>query len=389
MGAVQAEEEEDGPLIMREAAATDAGLCLVATRHLQKREAVESGEKPILRWQPKAGKNTLEEAAEAAARAFLQVDSDCRHKISKLTPGSNCARHHAAARAGAVTALREIGRDGNELEPEEVDKVAHAAAIARVNGFQSLEDGLILFERCSRFNHSCAPNAEYGLREGDMMRVRTLRAIDKGEEVCISYLGVNGLVTTEVRKKILKERYLFDCSCELCSAALDELSALTCASCGRRALPGSACAACGAACSISAEAAAAIEALQVKAAVLEAECEAFCDSQASAHVAKVRGLLEKATQMLLQHHVVSVRLKLLLLNALLVSMQLEEAPIGEAWQLFEDVLTWFKEPWNLMGHCWGLYLAEPAVGLIKILSSARGRRSRARVARLQALLRGE
>jgi hypothetical protein len=64
----------------------------------------------------------------------------------------------------------------------------------------------------SYFNHSCAPNAS---REhfGNVMVIRAVQKIRKGEEIFLSYLGMGG--SYKDRKKELK-KWINQCECEIC-----------------------------------------------------------------------------------------------------------------------------------------------------------------------------
>ncbi|CAE7385903.1 smyd5 [Symbiodinium sp. CCMP2592] len=185
-------------------------------------------------------------------------------------------------------------------------RAAKAAAIAHLNAFCTLEDGLAIYERCSRFNHSCAPNAEYGLTQ-----VRLLTAIEPGEEVCISYLG-DALMSKSARQQFLRARYFFLCTCQLCSLPHDELAGWTCA-CGRRRLSREVCA-CGGTSDDwpSAEHLKAVDDLERRVAVLAATCGE-----------KLQGLeevKETCRKLQLQFHVVSARTTFCLLERRLSAM---------------------------------------------------------------------
>lgn len=51
------------------------------------------------------------------------------------------------------------------MPAEEAGDAAWAAETARLNGFHGLDEELLLFEQCSRFNHSCVPNGEYRIAD--------------------------------------------------------------------------------------------------------------------------------------------------------------------------------------------------------------------------------
>lgn len=72
----------------------------------------------------------------------------------------------------------------------------------------------------SRFNHSCAPNAEYLWLDGQgVEEVRAVREINPGEEVTVNYLGDTIRHPSAARQAQLREGFRFDCRCAVCEAA--------------------------------------------------------------------------------------------------------------------------------------------------------------------------
>lgn len=93
------------------------------------------------------------------------------------------------------------------------------------NGSEPVWCGAALYLKCSFFNHSCFPNCTviqdsntklYGQLHpcGAAFTIRSLCAIPKGTELCISYISLDD--NTEVRKKTLQTNWLFTCACERC-----------------------------------------------------------------------------------------------------------------------------------------------------------------------------
>jgi hypothetical protein len=89
-------------------------------------------------------------------------------------------------------------------------------------GIRSLEDGGSEFfgygcwPAASYFNHSCGPNLEKK-REGRTWYFRAGRDIQKGEELCITYLsGEERSLSRGHRTLRLKKTWGFDCMCERC-----------------------------------------------------------------------------------------------------------------------------------------------------------------------------
>lgn len=91
-------------------------------------------------------------------------------------------------------------------------------------GIRSLEDdgseffGYGCWPAASYFNHSCGPNIEKK-REGRTWYFRAGRDIEKGEELCITYLsGEERKLSRGQRTLRLKKTWGFDCMCERCEA---------------------------------------------------------------------------------------------------------------------------------------------------------------------------
>ncbi|XP_023655717.1 protein-lysine N-trimethyltransferase SMYD5 [Paramormyrops kingsleyae] len=82
--------------------------------------------------------------------------------------------------------------------------------------------GLYLLQ--SSCNHSCLPNAEASFPENNFfLHLTALCDIRPGEEICISYLDCcQRERSRHSRLKILRENYLFTCSCPKCVAQMDE-----------------------------------------------------------------------------------------------------------------------------------------------------------------------
>ncbi|XP_067884766.1 histone-lysine N-trimethyltransferase SMYD5 [Heterodontus francisci] len=78
--------------------------------------------------------------------------------------------------------------------------------------------GLYILQSCC--NHSCDPNAETSFPENNfLLHLTALRDIKAGEEVCITYLDCcQRDRSRHTRHRILRENYLFVCSCPKCVA---------------------------------------------------------------------------------------------------------------------------------------------------------------------------
>ncbi|XP_075040255.1 protein-lysine N-trimethyltransferase SMYD5 [Mixophyes fleayi] len=76
--------------------------------------------------------------------------------------------------------------------------------------------GLYMLQSCC--NHSCVPNAEASFPDNNsLLHLTAVEAIEPGEEICISYLDCcQRDRSRHTRHKILRENYLFVCSCPKC-----------------------------------------------------------------------------------------------------------------------------------------------------------------------------
>ncbi|KAF2024062.1 SET domain-containing protein [Setomelanomma holmii] len=93
-------------------------------------------------------------------------------------------------------------------------------------GIRSLEDegseffGYGCWPAASYFNHSCGPNVEKR-REGQVWEFRAGRDIEKGDELCITYLsGEERKLSRGKRMLRLRKTWGFECACERCDIAL-------------------------------------------------------------------------------------------------------------------------------------------------------------------------
>lgn len=66
----------------------------------------------------------------------------------------------------------------------------------------------------SCINHSCCPNAAYSFTPNGTVTVRSVRALQAGEELTIAYTDL--LQTLDERQQCLLERYAFECCCSRC-----------------------------------------------------------------------------------------------------------------------------------------------------------------------------
>ncbi|PVH95960.1 SET domain-containing protein [Periconia macrospinosa] len=93
--------------------------------------------------------------------------------------------------------------------------------VVKANAFQVEVDGanhLALFPETSRFNHDCAPSAQYVIDPEFLTHtVHATRPIEKGEEITIAY--TSPLTPTPERQSLLKSGFHFTCTCARCTNA--------------------------------------------------------------------------------------------------------------------------------------------------------------------------
>ena len=79
-------------------------------------------------------------------------------------------------------------------------------------------------------NHSCNPNVR-SVSSGHakaVLKVKALRNIAAGEEICIDYFGFGSRAaeahafSAEQRREILQQTYFFECQCPACQSAAQQ-----------------------------------------------------------------------------------------------------------------------------------------------------------------------
>ena len=88
------------------------------------------------------------------------------------------------------------------------------------NSFNVSEGDSGICLTASRLNHSCSPNAHFGIDPitGEV-HFMALRTIPRGEEICISYVNRRSVYgrSRRSRQDILRATYHFTCACSVCS----------------------------------------------------------------------------------------------------------------------------------------------------------------------------
>lgn len=99
--------------------------------------------------------------------------------------------------------------------------LVHHLAIIQSNGFNEfsgIKDGLdmsYIYDTISLFNHSCAPNAFYSVKD-NVGFLMTVRPIKSGDQIFINYLGDLATEPKLKRLQFLSDNWGFQCECERC-----------------------------------------------------------------------------------------------------------------------------------------------------------------------------
>ncbi|XP_078213311.1 histone-lysine N-methyltransferase SMYD3 isoform X10 [Callithrix jacchus] len=86
------------------------------------------------------------------------------------------------------------------------------------------EVGVGLYPSISLLNHSCDPNCSV-VFNGPHLLLRAVRDVEVGEELTICYLDM--LMTSEERRKQLRDQYCFECDCFRCQTQDKDADMLT------------------------------------------------------------------------------------------------------------------------------------------------------------------
>ena len=91
--------------------------------------------------------------------------------------------------------------------------------------------GLGLYQTVVFLNHSCNPNC-IAVFNGSTCDLRSIRNIEPGEELCISYTEL--MRPQSVRQEVLKKQYYFDCTCSRCLNEIEQGSEMNGSKCANK-----------------------------------------------------------------------------------------------------------------------------------------------------------
>ena len=133
------------------------------------------------------------------------------HELSEVDKGRYNALGGESCLNGDSAVLEEAQRC---FKSEEERKAYY---IGRVNAFE----GGLIFPTGSFFNHSCDNNCNFTL-VGTVGTFTSVVDIEEGEELTISYLGVNILSGRTKRRNVLRREKFFTCECARCNTGGEE-----------------------------------------------------------------------------------------------------------------------------------------------------------------------
>eukprot|EP00397_Hematodinium_sp_SG-2012_P030792 GEMP01032637.1.p1 GENE.GEMP01032637.1~~GEMP01032637.1.p1 ORF type:complete len:364 (+),score=90.47 GEMP01032637.1:35-1126(+) len=161
----------------------------------------------------------------------FRVDVDaCRAKLEVLTPHRDRLMQLAYIEDEKHPMVRCTKLAVERMNSTCPDDDVKLLLICAVNSF---DDGRI-YVRASRLNHSCDANCEWEMREAGTLEVRTVREVEKDEELTISYLGPLRWLPACYRRQLLYETKGFFCDCPACNAPMDVLRRAPCFVCHPR-----------------------------------------------------------------------------------------------------------------------------------------------------------
>ncbi|CDJ35515.1 histone-lysine N-methyltransferase, putative [Eimeria mitis] len=146
------------------------------------------------------------EAALVALFGEQQKEADSDEDV-----GHNPQATHAE---GEVRTLREVylNKPLSFLCPPPVGKGREFPGVKQTAFFCSI----------ARINHSCAPNMAIECTDsprGGQMRLKLVRNVQQGEELCVSYIKDLPRTDRQLRRQRLEE-FGFECSCHYCASGL-------------------------------------------------------------------------------------------------------------------------------------------------------------------------
>jgi hypothetical protein len=181
-----------------------------------------------------AGQLLIREQVHTARSSSSQYDKVCAaielaNTLSKTYP-SNIAKLVCSGEQIEMTLsyIDDLAQDVpliGRMTDQEQSWLAGSAARVQNNSFERMDGGgvtqMLLGFAMAKVNHSCNPNSSFAptLRVNELILVAS-RAIRPGEEITLSYIQGERVLTAQERRNRLFKRWGFWCTCEL-SVALN------------------------------------------------------------------------------------------------------------------------------------------------------------------------
>ncbi|KAF1837119.1 SET domain-containing protein [Decorospora gaudefroyi] len=217
-----------------ESVAAQAALIRTAREGEQMRPLGEDDSVPVTKQHKKAVAKALQEPISPDVMSFCVSGIVWRHrhpedweKVLALANDKTPYHNSDDLRAFTRTYLHLLAILPLPLLPLVTAEVMFALSSRDSHnsfGIRSLEDdgseffGYGCWPAASYFNHSCAPNVEKN-REDRAWYFKAGRDIEKGQELCITYLSAAERKLSRGNRMLrLKKYWGFDCACERCEA---------------------------------------------------------------------------------------------------------------------------------------------------------------------------
>lgn len=174
--------------------------------------------------------------AVACFAEFCKVEDSLPSLLELYHPSLTEPNENEASIVGcakeALKFLQNHAKGGSKVQKFVTDRPEEATKSMLVWSCNAFQGGRI-YAKESRVNHSCNPNAIIKA-DGDKQSIVAAVAIQPGDEVTISYLGVLLYAEQRVRQEELLQMKHFRCECTRCQDGFDPAGAIPCPSCHPR-----------------------------------------------------------------------------------------------------------------------------------------------------------
>ena len=162
---------------------------------------------------------TLERFPEKRTQAFNVPGTDPQQFIcfDDLQTVPEPDKNMLAFFEDTVALFRQFGLDFDAEKLFEDYSKMEKNSIALTNIY-NFDIGVAIYVLECGFEHDCDPNA-CSIYKGTKREIRAIKKISSGKNVTINYLG--NLKSREDRRRILKNRFYFTCSCRRCVNDVD------------------------------------------------------------------------------------------------------------------------------------------------------------------------